>query len=288
MKRIPHAAALSFYFLATATAFAADGYITGDVNLRAGPDPSYPSVADLSAGTTVAIEGCVDGWSWCDVATGDSRGWVAGESLQEEYQGQRVLVPEYGVRIGIPVVSFVFATYWQSNYRNRPWYGDRERWSHVTPQYRPQGVAGSRGNGNEGVHGRAPSVTPTDSRNHVANAVPRQNAAAPTPPSYQAKPVTAVRPQNAVATQTRPAEHARPTENETAHAKPADRNAAVPRAAAPSVAASKALAAEPKTAPATAPRTAVPNKVSEQKPPHPEKSDKAPPERDAGKDKDQH
>ena len=53
----------------------------------------------LPAGAEVAIAGCVDGWAWCDVAAGNNRGWVAGSFLQEEYRGQRVLVPEYGVRI---------------------------------------------------------------------------------------------------------------------------------------------------------------------------------------------
>jgi len=36
--------------------------VLGDVNLRAGPDSSYPSVAMLSVGTLVVMEGCVDGW----------------------------------------------------------------------------------------------------------------------------------------------------------------------------------------------------------------------------------
>jgi uncharacterized protein YraI len=147
MKRIPLFTVLGFSLFAVTSAFAADGYVTGDVNLRAGPDSSYPSVAMLSAGTPVAIQGCVDDWSWCDVAAGDNRGWVAGNFLQEEYQGQRVLVPEYGVQIGIPIVSFAFGSYWDDHYRNRSWYGERERWSRITPQYRAvAGNGGSRGN----------------------------------------------------------------------------------------------------------------------------------------------
>ena len=136
MKRILSVAALSLF--ATTAAFAGQGYVTINVNLRAGPDSGYPDVAMLQGGTPVAIEGCVDGWSWCDVAYGDSRGWVPANYLQQEYQGQRVLVPEYGVRIGIPVVSFVFGSYWDSYYRDRSWYGSRERWSRVTPQYQTQ------------------------------------------------------------------------------------------------------------------------------------------------------
>lgn len=137
MNRTLLSVALSLSCFATTAAFAADGYVTGNVNLRAGPDISYPSVDRLPAGTSVAIYGCVDGWSWCDVSTGDDRGWVAGSFLQEEYEGQRVYVADYGVRIGIPIVGFVFGTYWADHYRGRSWYGNRDHWSHIQPHYRP-------------------------------------------------------------------------------------------------------------------------------------------------------
>src|ERR1700757_2317808 len=136
MKRVLLTTSLSLLSLATASVFAAEGYVTGNVNLRAGPDTSYPSVTRLHAGTTVEIMGCVDGWAWCDVSSGYDRGWMAGDYLQEEYEGRRVLVPSYGVQIDIPIVSFVFADYWNDHYRQRSWYANREHWSHVQPQYR--------------------------------------------------------------------------------------------------------------------------------------------------------
>jgi len=142
MKRILSTAALSLSLFATTAAIAGEGYVTTDVSLRAGPDSSYPDVGLLYAGTTVAIEGCVNGWSWCDVVTGDSRGWLPANYLQQEYQGQRVLVPEYGVRIGIPIVAFVFGAYWDSHYRHRSWYGEREHWSQVRPNYQTVVVQG--------------------------------------------------------------------------------------------------------------------------------------------------
>lgn len=168
MKRIVPTSALGLSIFAIASAFAADGYVTGDVNLRAGPDPSYPSVVMLGSGIPVVIEGCIDGWSWCDVATRDNRGWVAGDFLQEEYRGRRVLVPAYGVQIGIPIVSFVFGTYWESHYRDRPWYGERERWSHVSPQYRPAVVrdrTSENPNGNSYGHSQRFSAGDTRSSN---------------------------------------------------------------------------------------------------------------------------
>ena len=37
-------------------------------------------------------------------------------------------VVDYGPRIGIDVVGFSVGSYWQSHYRDRPWYDDRSRW----------------------------------------------------------------------------------------------------------------------------------------------------------------
>jgi hypothetical protein len=35
----------------------------------------------------------------------------------------------YGPRYHVPVVTFNFGSYWDSHYRNRPFYHDRDRWS---------------------------------------------------------------------------------------------------------------------------------------------------------------
>ena len=155
MKRILVASMLGCSILAAASpAFAGQGYLVANATLRAGPDVAYPSVAGLRAGTPVGIEGCVDGWSWCDVTTGNDRGWVSANYLQEEYQGQRVLVPQYGVQIGIPIVSFVFGSYWDNYYSGRSWYHNRDHWSHVQPHYSTYGHShgGSYGGSYGGSH----------------------------------------------------------------------------------------------------------------------------------------
>jgi uncharacterized protein YraI len=129
----------SFSLAFPALAQAADGYVTDNVNLRAGPDPSYPLVDQLPAGTEVDVQGCTDGWEWCDVinANDGSRGWIAGNFIQYEYQDQPVLLPEYGAQIGIPIVTFVIGSYWDHYYRGRPFYRDRDDWYRRPMPHRP-------------------------------------------------------------------------------------------------------------------------------------------------------
>ena len=128
MKRMLWSITAALMMMIPAMAFAADGYTTGNVNMRAGPDPDYPLILTLGTGTPVSIQGCTTGWDWCDVIAGGNRGWVAGTYLQYTYNNQPVIVTEYGSQIGIPIVSFVIGTYWGRYYTGRPFYRDRSRW----------------------------------------------------------------------------------------------------------------------------------------------------------------
>lgn len=128
MKRLAWLVLASLALAVPALAQAADGFVTGNVNLRAGPDSEYPLIVTVPVGTPVNIQGCTTGWEWCDVITMGTRGWVAGTFIQYQYQNQPVLVQEYGANIGIPIVSFVIGTYWSNYYSNRPFYRQRNNW----------------------------------------------------------------------------------------------------------------------------------------------------------------
>jgi uncharacterized protein YraI len=110
-------------------ASAADAWVVADISLQAGPDTDFPSLAMLEAGTPVRVEGCIDGWTWCDVVAFEDRGWVPGTFLQERVGGQPVVIIDAGARIGIPIVSFSIGTYWDRHYHNRPFYSQRSRFA---------------------------------------------------------------------------------------------------------------------------------------------------------------
>lgn len=128
MKRFLCSLLLLLGIAGTASAQVVNGVVTTYVDLYAGPDVGYPTIAQLPAGTPVAIQGCITGWTWCDVITMGMRGWVAGTFVQYTYQSQPVVVADYGARIGIPIVAFSIGLYWDNYYRNRPFYRNRDYW----------------------------------------------------------------------------------------------------------------------------------------------------------------
>ena len=122
-------------------ASAQDAYTSRPMNVRAGPNREYPLVAQLDAGAPLDVHGCLDDWSWCDVSFEDNRGWIYAGGISFVYQGDRVPLYSYGPRLGLPVITFSLMTYWNSYYRGRPWYGQRDTWSHrsLPPRTRPHG-----------------------------------------------------------------------------------------------------------------------------------------------------
>ena len=128
-------------------------YTNSPVNLYAGPADDYPAVSQLPPGAPVTVMGCVSGYTWCDVAAPDLRGWVYAGSLSYPYQGNNVPILSYGTAIGLPIVSFSIGAYWGSYYRGRPWYNDQQRWAHHPPP--PAGPPPGRGGPPPG-HGGPP------------------------------------------------------------------------------------------------------------------------------------
>jgi len=116
-------------------ALAQIAYTSTAVNLRAGPDQSYPLVLRVLGGTQVQVFGCLEDYRWCDVGVGFERGWVYAANLFYPYQSQRVPIYGYGPSLGLPIVSFTIGPYWDLYYRNRPWWNNRSYWYQRPPPY---------------------------------------------------------------------------------------------------------------------------------------------------------
>jgi len=119
--------------LACAGASAQEAFTRQAANVRAGPDRSYPLVAQLGPGAPLRVMGCLDDWSWCDVAFEDNRGWVYAPFLLYSVPGDRVSLYTYGPSLGIAIVGFSLGGYWDEHYRQRPWYGGRADWERRAP-----------------------------------------------------------------------------------------------------------------------------------------------------------
>jgi len=148
---------------ASGAAHAQDAFTARPVNVRAGPDRSYPVVAQLPPGAGVQVEGCLDDWSWCDVAFDDTRGWAYAPGLSYVYQGERVALYTYAPSLAIPVVTFDLGAYWDAHYRGRPFYRDRDHWvSRHIEHMRPPGPPPRREP--PPVHATARNVRPPAAR----------------------------------------------------------------------------------------------------------------------------
>src|SRR6476660_9953657 len=102
-------------FICSAVAVAQNAMTTESADLYAGPDDAYPVVAELGSNTPIQVMGCLDDWSWCDVAVGDSRGWLYSPDITYRYEGGYVPFYTYAPSLGIAVVPFSVDVYWGSH-----------------------------------------------------------------------------------------------------------------------------------------------------------------------------
>lgn len=131
MKRFLMPLAASFLATVAVPSLAAaqDAIVTTDLNMRAGPSTSFPVVDVVPASTPVDVHGCITGYSWCDISSDGNRGWVSASYLSYAANGSYVPLVEYTSDVEIPIIAYSVGTYWDTYYRNRPWYGQRARWN---------------------------------------------------------------------------------------------------------------------------------------------------------------
>ena len=201
--------------MAPGVARAQTAWTRKSANLRAGPDQSYPLVGRIPAEAEVVINGCVDGWSWCDVTAGPDRGWIWAGNLESEYQNRRILILSNGPVFGYPIVTYSVGPYWDTYYRGRPWYHRRGYWvGRPVPVPRPVVIHPGR---TVVVHPGRPVVVhpagPRPSRPAVVHPAPARPAQPRPVVAHPAPARPAVRAAPAPARPPRPAERPRHPDN---------------------------------------------------------------------------
>jgi uncharacterized protein YraI len=164
-----------------AGAWAQNAMTTTSADLYAGPDDSYPMVAQLDSDTPVQVYGCLDDWSWCDVGFQDARGWLYSPDITYAYQGGYVPLYQYAPSLGIAVVPFSVDIYWGHYYQGRPWFARRDDWDHRRIEHhRPSGPPPSAGPPPRPEPGPRVAAHPDDHHPmHLGSAAPPSHSEAP-------------------------------------------------------------------------------------------------------------
>lgn len=113
----------------SAPVWAANGSTSKGVQMQAGPGSEYPAVMRLAPNLKITIHGCARAWDWCDVEWRGNRGWVPAATVGYRMDDTLLPVSNYGSRVGLPQVDFDITSYWDSHYRQRPWYPQRQKWT---------------------------------------------------------------------------------------------------------------------------------------------------------------
>lgn len=119
--------------LVAAGVFAQTSMTVREVNVRAGPDSVFPAITWLNSQDIVQVQGCIEGFTWCDIVSGRTRGWVNAKYLRNVFPSR------------VPVVTFTVEAYWDEHFRNRRFYADKAQWvGWGTPGWTPPPPPGPR------------------------------------------------------------------------------------------------------------------------------------------------
>ncbi|HPE31446.1 MAG TPA: SH3 domain-containing protein [Parvularculaceae bacterium] len=124
---------LSLFAAGAAMADPGPGHVRTSLNMRAGPGTAFPVVMVLSRDVQVAIIGCLDDRTWCDIEYDGARGWVSGAYISVLIDGGYRPVRGSGARVVVSVLGWDIDDYWDNHYRRANFYSDRERYRHEGP-----------------------------------------------------------------------------------------------------------------------------------------------------------
>ena len=184
MKRLSLALFAALFAVLGSAAVAGNAYTQGEVHLRAGPSTEYPVVMSIPPNSLLAVNGCLDDFTWCDVDWEGNHGWLYGSYLYYDYQDRRVPVLDAGAALGIGIIAFNLGDYWGRYYVGRPWYARRSYWisrppppRRPPPRPRPPHIPGRPPHGGPGGP-PPPRPGTSESLETAAAAAPRTESAA--------------------------------------------------------------------------------------------------------------
>ncbi|SJZ85963.1 DUF1236 domain-containing protein [Consotaella salsifontis] len=79
---------------------------TTDLNVRAGPGPTYDIVGVIPVSGSASLMGCTESGSWCQVSANGAQGWVYSKYLTTDMSGQTVVITEHRSDLQVPVVTY--------------------------------------------------------------------------------------------------------------------------------------------------------------------------------------
>ena len=99
--------AASAAVLMSTTAYAAtEASAFTDLNLRAGPGPTYQIVGVIPANAVVSVEGCLEAANWCKVAFEGTQGWASGDYLTAMVENNPVVVYTNREKVQVGTVTY--------------------------------------------------------------------------------------------------------------------------------------------------------------------------------------
>ena len=111
-----------------------NAYPITNVNLRAGPGAEYPIILTVATEAPITILGCLADYTWCDTVFEDHRGWMSAVYLAGYYEGEYYYLKDWAPDLDYQVVTFDIETYWDTYYRDQPFYAQRTRWVETQAQ----------------------------------------------------------------------------------------------------------------------------------------------------------
>ena len=77
-----------------------------ELNIRSGPGPEFAIIGVMGAGTTIPVQGCMEGSKWCAVLHGGAQGWVYSDYLVADVTGTQVVLTERPAEMAMPVATY--------------------------------------------------------------------------------------------------------------------------------------------------------------------------------------